>query len=48
MAEKIASPKKAWVYGPDVPITDFLRHWDLRSGSDLQCLVKDPIFASER
>lgn len=48
MAEKSASPENMWVFGPDVPTTDFFQHQDVQSDGDLEWLVNDVIYALER
>jgi hypothetical protein len=48
MAEKPASLENKWVFGPDVPTTDFFQQHDVRSTSDLEWLVSDLIYALER
>ena len=47
-AEKSASLENDWVFGPDVPTTDFFQHRDVRDDSDLEWLVNDLIYALER
>src|SRR6516165_4585596 len=48
MPEKSASLENDWVFGPDVPTTDFFQHRDVRSDSDLEWLINDLIYALER
>jgi hypothetical protein len=48
MAEKSASLENKWVFGPDVPTTDFFQHQDVRNTGDLEWLVNDLIYALER
>jgi hypothetical protein len=48
MNEKCPSLENEWVFGPDVPTTDFFQHRDVRSDSDLEWLVNDLIYALER
>jgi hypothetical protein len=48
MVEKSASLENEWVFGPDVPTTDFFLHRDVRSDGDLEWLVNDLIYALER
>jgi hypothetical protein len=48
MAEKSASLENEWIFGPDVPTTDFFQYRDVRSDSDLEWLVNDLIYALER
>lgn len=48
MIEKSASLEDEWTFGPDVPMSDFFQHRDVRDESDREWLVNDLIYALER